>query len=102
MAITCERIRCETSSTKASTALGWSMALSRAARAGAVTAGCLSARGLRVVGVDVSASKVEDLRRGKPPIIEPQLEERLAKLSGGVAQINVRLQKIQHGARAGR
>ncbi len=45
---------------------------------GAVTAGCLAARGLRVVGVDVAAPKVEDLRRGKPPIIEPQLEERLA------------------------
>lgn len=45
---------------------------------GAVTAGCLAARGFHVVGVDVAAAKVEDLRRGKPPIIEPLLEERLA------------------------
>lgn len=44
---------------------------------GAVTAGCLSAHGHAVTGVDVAASKVEDLRRGKPPIIEPELESRL-------------------------
>ncbi len=44
---------------------------------GAVTAGCLAAQGHRVVGVDVATTKVEDLRRGQPPIIEPGLEERL-------------------------
>ncbi|MBL9138903.1 MAG: UDP-glucose/GDP-mannose dehydrogenase family protein [Verrucomicrobiales bacterium] len=45
---------------------------------GAVTAGCLAARGHHVRGVDVSSAKVEDLNRGKPPIIEPGLEERIA------------------------
>lgn len=30
-----------------------------------------------MVGVDVAPTKVEDLKRGKPPIIEPGLEERL-------------------------
>ncbi len=45
---------------------------------GAVTAGCLSARGHSVVGVDVAPHKVEELARGKPPIIEPELEARLA------------------------
>lgn len=49
---------------------------------GAVTAGCLVARGHRVVGVDVSEAKVGELARGRPPIIEPGLEERL---SAGVA-----------------
>ncbi|MCC6231779.1 MAG: UDP-glucose/GDP-mannose dehydrogenase family protein [Verrucomicrobiales bacterium] len=44
---------------------------------GAVTAGCLAARGHRVTGVDVAASKVEELNHGRPPIIEPGLEERL-------------------------
>lgn len=44
---------------------------------GAVTAGCLAARGHHVVGVDVSEAKVEELNRGKPPIIEPGLEERI-------------------------
>ncbi|MBX3746844.1 MAG: UDP-glucose/GDP-mannose dehydrogenase family protein [Verrucomicrobiae bacterium] len=45
---------------------------------GAVTAGCLVARGHRVVGVDVAAGKVEELGQGRPPIIEPGLEEHLA------------------------
>jgi GDP-mannose 6-dehydrogenase len=44
---------------------------------GAVTAGCLAARGHHVVGVDVSESKVDDLNRGKPPIIEPGLQDRI-------------------------
>jgi GDP-mannose 6-dehydrogenase len=42
---------------------------------GAVTAACLARRGHRVVGVDVQRQKVEDFNRGKPPIIEPGLEE---------------------------
>lgn len=44
---------------------------------GAVTAGCLAGKGHRVVGVDVASAKVEALRRGEPPIIEPGLEARL-------------------------
>lgn len=54
---------------------------------GAVTAGCLSARGHPVIGVDVAPQKVEDLARGKPPIIEPELEARLAS---GVASGRLR------------
>lgn len=51
---------------------------------GAVTAGCLAARGHRVIGVDVMAAKVEEMKAGKPPIIEPGLEERLrSALDGG-------------------
>ncbi|MDR0736860.1 MAG: UDP-glucose/GDP-mannose dehydrogenase family protein [Zoogloeaceae bacterium] len=44
---------------------------------GAVCAGCLSVRGHRVIGVDVSAAKVDLINRGKSPIVEPGLEELL-------------------------
>jgi len=44
---------------------------------GAVTAGCLTQQGHHVVGVDVSAQKVETLNRGEAPIIEPGLEDLL-------------------------
>jgi len=44
---------------------------------GAVTAGCLTRQGHSVVGVDVSAQKVESLDRGEAPIIEPGLEDLL-------------------------
>ncbi len=44
---------------------------------GAVTAGCLTQQGHQVVGVDVSAQKVETLNRGEAPIIEPGLEDLL-------------------------
>lgn len=54
---------------------------------GAVTAGCLSARGHCIVGVDVAAAKVEDLNRGQPPIIEPGLGE---LLSAGVRDKRLR------------
>lgn len=46
---------------------------------GAVTAGCLAARGHHVVGVDVAASKVADLNQGHPPIIEPGLDRLLSE-----------------------
>jgi GDP-mannose 6-dehydrogenase len=42
-----------------------------------VTAGCLAARGHRVVGVDVSADKVGMVNAGRSPIIEPGLDELL-------------------------
>jgi GDP-mannose 6-dehydrogenase len=44
---------------------------------GAVTAGCLSAQGHEIVGIDVQAQKVDDFRRGVAPIIEPGLNELL-------------------------
>ncbi|WP_263141254.1 GDP-mannose 6-dehydrogenase [Pseudomonas sp. RIT-PI-AD] len=44
---------------------------------GAVCAGCLSARGHNVVGVDISANKIDLINQGKSPIVEPGLEELL-------------------------
>ena len=41
---------------------------------GAVCAGCLSARGHDVVGVDISATKIDLINNGKSPIVEPGLE----------------------------
>jgi GDP-mannose 6-dehydrogenase len=44
---------------------------------GAVCAGCLSARGHEVVGVDISPAKIDLINNGKSPIVEPGLEELL-------------------------
>ena len=44
---------------------------------GAVCAGCLSARGHEVIGVDISANKIDLINNGKSPIVEPGLEELL-------------------------
>lgn len=44
---------------------------------GAVTAGCLASLGYSIIGVDVSAQKVETLDGGESPIIEPGLAELL-------------------------
>ncbi|BAP41423.1 nucleotide sugar dehydrogenase [Pseudomonas sp. 21LCFQ02] len=44
---------------------------------GAVCAGCLSARGHDVVGVDISAEKIALINNGKSPIVEPGLGELL-------------------------
>ncbi len=46
---------------------------------GAVCAGCLSARGHDVVGVDISKDKIDLINNGKSPIVEPGLEELLAQ-----------------------
>jgi GDP-mannose 6-dehydrogenase len=47
---------------------------------GCVTAGCLAARGHRVVGVDVSADKVAMVNAGTSPILEPGLGELLTEV----------------------
>ncbi|MDT4808329.1 GDP-mannose 6-dehydrogenase [compost metagenome] len=44
---------------------------------GAVCAGCLSARGHEVIGVDISPAKIDLINNGKSPIVEPGLEELL-------------------------
>ncbi|AUF95888.1 GDP-mannose dehydrogenase [Pseudomonas sp. 02C 26] len=44
---------------------------------GAVCAGCLSARGHHVLGVDVSQAKIDLINQGKSPIVEPGLEQLL-------------------------
>ena len=49
---------------------------------GCVTAGCLAARGHRVIGVDVSADKVAMVNAGTSPIIEPGLGELLTQVVG--------------------
>jgi GDP-mannose 6-dehydrogenase len=46
---------------------------------GAVTMGCLARRGLEVLGVDVNEEKVESLRSGASPIVEPGLAECIAE-----------------------
>jgi GDP-mannose 6-dehydrogenase len=42
---------------------------------GAVTAACLAHAGHRVIGVDVNSSKVSFLESGRPPVLEPGLDE---------------------------
>jgi GDP-mannose 6-dehydrogenase len=51
---------------------------------GAVTAGCLTRQGHRIVGVDVHPQKVESFNAGVAPIVEPGLDEllRTAKAKG--------------------
>lgn len=47
---------------------------------GAVTAACLAERGFPVWGVDVSADKVERIRRGESPIVEAGLNELIGQV----------------------
>ena len=49
---------------------------------GSVTAGCLAHLGHTVVGVDVTASKVDMLREGKSPVVELDLDSLLAEAHG--------------------
>lgn len=44
---------------------------------GAVCAGCLSARGHQVLGVDVDPLKIDMINQGRSPIVEPGLEQLL-------------------------
>ncbi|CAK16198.1 nucleotide sugar dehydrogenase [Pseudomonas entomophila] len=44
---------------------------------GAVCAGCLSARGHQVLGVDVTQDKIDLINQGRSPIVEPGLEQLL-------------------------
>ena len=44
---------------------------------GAVCAGCLSARGHEVIGVDISQAKIDLINQGKSPIVETGLEQLL-------------------------
>lgn len=62
---------------------------------GAVTAACLAKQGHSIVGVDVSAQKVDALNHGLAPIIEPGLPELLK-----AAQTDGRLRATQSAADA--
>lgn len=42
---------------------------------GSVTAACLASKGSSVIGVDLNASKVEQLEAGRSPIVEPGMKE---------------------------
>jgi GDP-mannose 6-dehydrogenase len=46
---------------------------------GAVSSGCLAAAGHRVVGVDVTAAKIDMLNRGAAPIVEAEIGELIAR-----------------------
>ncbi|PYX85435.1 MAG: GDP-mannose dehydrogenase, partial [Acidobacteria bacterium] len=45
---------------------------------GTVTAACLAHKGHRVLGVDLSATKVEAMEAGRSPIVEPSVSEMIA------------------------
>ncbi len=45
---------------------------------GVVTAACLASKGHRIIGVDVSAEKVDALNRGFSPILEPGVDQMVA------------------------
>jgi len=54
---------------------------------GAVSAGCLSAAGHDVVGVDRAESKIDLINQGKPPVVERKLDELIeAAVSAGRLQ----------------
>jgi GDP-mannose 6-dehydrogenase len=46
---------------------------------GTVTAACLSHKGHNVIGVDLSAAKVEAMQAGRNPIVEPRVEDLIAE-----------------------
>jgi GDP-mannose 6-dehydrogenase len=46
---------------------------------GSVTAACLAANGHEVWGVDVDAAKVDPIAEGRSPVVEPGLDELIAK-----------------------
>lgn len=46
---------------------------------GTVTAACLASKENRVLGVDLSAAKVEAMENGRSPIVEPRLNELIAE-----------------------
>jgi len=49
---------------------------------GAPMAAAMAARGLRVIGVDADAAKVEAIEQGRPPVFEPGLAETLVAAQG--------------------
>jgi GDP-mannose 6-dehydrogenase len=62
---------------------------------GAVTAACLADRGHSVTGVDLDALKVEEMDRGRSPVIEPRLAELIAagRASGNLS-VTTRIEDV--------
>ena len=63
---------------------------------GAVCAGCLADAGHDVLGVDVSILKVDLINRGRAPVVEPGLDELLARQ---IAEVDRALAKGAERAR---
>lgn len=60
---------------------------------GSVTSACFAAAGHKVIGVDVSAQKVDQLNRAESPVHEPELEKLIQKgISSGALKATTRLQ----------
>jgi GDP-mannose 6-dehydrogenase len=49
---------------------------------GVVCSACFARRGHQVIGVDINSDKIEAIRRGEAPIVEPGLPELLAEVAG--------------------
>ena len=47
---------------------------------GCVSAACLAQDGHQVIGIDVNEVKLDQVRRGQPPVVEPGLEELLGRV----------------------
>jgi GDP-mannose 6-dehydrogenase len=54
---------------------------------GTVSAACLAHLGHKVIGTDVNLQKIESVRAGRPPVLEPKLDSLLAE---GVASGRIR------------
>lgn len=53
---------------------------------GVVCAACFARRGNAVIGVDINADKIADIRKGIAPIVEPGLSELLVEVAGNRLQ----------------
>src|SRR5262245_50377662 len=65
---------------------------------GTVTAACLAANGHDVWGVDVDASKVDAIRRGRSPVVEPGLTELVdrVRISGRLQATTSAYEALDH------
>jgi UDPglucose 6-dehydrogenase len=66
---------------------------------GTVTAACLAAGGHHVTGIDFDETVIANLNNGKPPLLEPGLEELIRKgFTSGVLDFSTNLAEAVHGA----
>jgi UDPglucose 6-dehydrogenase len=75
---------------------------------GTVTAACLASEGHEVIGLDFDDAVVDELKRGKPPIFEPGLEElikgsaNLSFTTKAAKAVERRVGGIRHAGGSGR